>query len=255
MTDLAVLALGFGGMPLAAIVLYNFREWIAGHRGIAWASLAGVMAFLGLSHAMALVLETKSFLFGGAGGVVPVLFLGTALGLGFALAWFVFEGPLTRAEPSKVVWAAVAFLALHSFGDGLVLGGGFARGVLPSVPIDSLTISATILHRFLEGAIVIVPALAASWRPRASFVALFVSLFAIPAAYAPTLFADSMGFVAGTATAMAVSAFLAAAEASLVVILLLRGFLPITTADRGTRWIVWTAIGFVGISVVHFLVE
>jgi len=49
--------------------------------------------------------------------------------------------------------------------------------------------------------------------------------------------------------------FLAASEASFALLLLVRGFLPIAGADRATRWDAAVLIGFIGISVVHFLVE
>ncbi|MGI0148674.1 MAG: hypothetical protein ACREDF_03975 [Thermoplasmata archaeon] len=255
MTDLAVLAIGFGVLPLVSILLLSFRERIARHREAAWGGLVGVLAFLGLSHAMAVVLETKSFLFGGTNEAATTLFLLVALGLGAATAWVVFEGPFIRTEPAKIVWAAAAFLALHSFGDGLVLGGGFTGGAIPVVRIDSLMISATVVHRFIEGAVVLVPAFAAAWRPRASILVLSLSLVSIPAAYVPSALTDSMGLVAGSTTTIALSAFLAAMETAFVLLLLVRGFLPIASVDRGTRWIAWTAIGFIGISLVHFLVE
>ena len=62
MTDLAVLAFGFGVMPLAAILLYAFPETVLRHREASWGILAGVTGFLGLSHAMALVLVNHSLL-------------------------------------------------------------------------------------------------------------------------------------------------------------------------------------------------
>src|SRR5437773_1391984 len=159
MTDLAVLAAGFGAIPLASILLYSFRAWLDAHREVVWGGFAGVIAFLGLSHAMAFVLEGKPFLFAGN---------------------------------------------------------------------DSL------------GA--------------ASFLLLFVPLVSIPAAFVPGWAFDAMGLAGGSA-ATALSTFLAATEASLALMLLVRGFLPIASADRGSRWIVSVMIGFIGISVVHFLVE
>ena len=63
MTDpavLALLALGFGVMPLAAILLYALRGTVAVHRETSWGLLAGVVGFLGLSHAMAAVLVNHS---------------------------------------------------------------------------------------------------------------------------------------------------------------------------------------------------
>src|SRR5256885_11519702 len=126
MTDLSVLALAFGVIPLAAILLYSFRATIAGHREAVWGGLAGVIAFLALSHAMAFVLLDKGFLASVFGEAATTFFLFMGLGIGAVLGWFIFEGPLIRTEPSRIVWAAVVFVALHSVGDGLVLGHGFA---------------------------------------------------------------------------------------------------------------------------------
>ena len=255
MTDLAVLAAGFGAIPLASILLYSFRAWIDAHREVVWGGFAGVIAFLGLSHAMAFVLEGKPFLFSGNDSAGAVLFLFTGLAIGGLIGWFLFEGPIIRTEPERIVWATAAFLALHSLGDGLVLGRDFVGASSPVVRIDSLTVSATVVHRFVEGALLLVPAFAARWSLRASFVLLFVPLVSIPAAFVPGWAFDAMGLAGGSAATLALSTLLAATEASVALMLLVRGFLPIASADHGSRWIVSVMIGFVGISVVHFLVE
>ena len=255
MTDLAVLAAGFGAIPLTSILLYSFREWFDRHRDVVWGGLAGVVAFLGLSHAMAFVLEGKPFLAAGSSTATATVFLLVGLALGALTGWFLFEGPFIGTEPTRIIWAAVSFLALHSVGDGLVLGRDFVGGAVPIVRIDALAIAATVLHRFVEGALVLIPAVAARWRLRPSFLLLFVSLVTIPAAFVPGLFADSLGLANGSSTTVALSTFLAASEASLALLLLMRGFLPMAGSDRGTRWIAAVLIGFVGISVVHFLVE
>ena len=255
MSDLAVLAVGFGVIPLASILLYSFRDWITAHGELAWGGLAGVIAFLGLSHSMTLVLENKPFLFGGVGGFVTDSFLLFGLALGGIIGWLLLEGRFIRAEPSRILWAAAAFLLLHSFGDGLVLGSDFVGGALPVVPIDTVSVSATVAHRLVEGAIVLVPAFAARWKLRSAFLLLFVSLVSIPAGYVPSLLVGSVGIVDGSAALLTLSTFLAAVEASLGLLLLIRGFLPLASSDRGTRWMIWTAVGFIGISVIHFLVE
>ncbi len=255
MTDLAVLAAGFGAIPLASILLYSFREWFDSHRDVVWGGLVGVVAFLGLSHAMAVVLEGKPFLSTWSGTVGATVLLLFGLALGAVIGWFLFEGPFIRIEPTRIVWATAAFLALHSIGDGLVLGRDFVGGAIPVVRIDPLSFSATVVHRFVEGALILIPAIAARWKLRPSFLLLFVSLLAIPAAFVPGLFSDSLGLANGSATTLALSTFLAASEASVALLLLVRGFLPIAGADRGMRWVAAVLIGFIGISVVHFLVE
>ncbi|TLZ44784.1 MAG: hypothetical protein E6K19_03590 [Methanobacteriota archaeon] len=255
MTDLAVLAVAFGAIPLGAIVLDSFRGWIAAHRDLAWSGLAGVLVFLGLAHAMAYVLETKPFLFDGSSEIGSILFLAAGLSFGGVLGWVLFEKPFIRTEPLRVVWAATAFLALHSAGDGLVLGRSFVGPGFPIVSIDFVTMSATIIHRFVEGAIVLVPAFAGALRVRSSFLLLTVSLAAIPAAFLPGFLAGAMGIAAGGGVARTLSTFLASMEATLALLLVVRGFVPILISERGPRWILWVLTGFIGISVVHFLVE
>src|SRR5438874_13649883 len=105
MTDLAVLAVGFGVIPLASILLLSFRDWIAAHRPAHWGAAAGIIAFPGLSHAMGFVLAGKPFLFGGESAAARVLFLFSALGLGGALDRFAVGGPYPGPEPPRLVWS------------------------------------------------------------------------------------------------------------------------------------------------------
>jgi len=254
-TDLSVLALAFGVIPLAAIFLYSFRETIAVHREAVWGGLSGVIAFLALSHAMAFVLLDKGQLTFILGEAATTFFLFMGLGIGAVLGWFIFEGPLIRTEPSRIVWAATSFIALHSIADGLILGTDFVGALVPSVRIDALTVSATVIHRLAEGAIILIPVFAASWKPRGSFLVLIVAAVSIPAAYVPGFLFQTLPLADAAVTNIAVSTFLAAIEASFGLLLLVRGFLPIAMIDRGSRWPVWTALGFIGITLVHFFVE
>lgn len=253
MTDLAVLAVGFGVIPLAAILVYSVPQFVVAHRVASWGILAGVLAFLGLSHTMALVLVNHS-LFGDEAAATLVSFVGLVFGAGVARV--LLEGPFIRSEPNRILFAAVAFVGLHSFGDGLVLGADFIGGFTPTVRVDALTISATVVHRFLEGCIIVMPALAASWKARSTFVFLLVSLLSIPAAYVPGWTFATYGFTpTRSLIALAIPTFLAAMEAGLALLLLLRAFVPLASASRGTRWLAWTAVGFIGIALVHFFVE
>src|SRR5438046_5760207 len=99
MTDLAVLAAGFGAIPLASLLLCWFRAWLDAHREVVWGGCAGVIAFLGLSHAMAFVLEGKPFLFAGNDSLGAASFLFTGLVVGGLLGWFLFESPLIGRNP------------------------------------------------------------------------------------------------------------------------------------------------------------
>ncbi len=256
MTDLAVLASGFGVLPLAAILICILRGTFESHREQAWGLLSGIVGFLALSHAMAFVLVDKAYLSLVVGAAQAIVVPSIGLIVGAGLGWILFESDVFRTEPLRVLGAAAAFVALHSVGDGLVLGADFALGAVPSVRIDALAVGATVLHRFAEGALIVVPALAAVWKPRSTFVLLFVSLAAIPAAYVPGWVFDVYGASPErTVVDLAVPTFVAAIETMLGLILLVRGFLPLATANRGSRWLAWTAIGFIGISIVHFLVE
>ncbi len=252
MTDVAVVAVGLGVIPLSAILLYALRERVMRYREASWGFIAGVVAFLGVSHAMAAVLFNHAILRFDPALATALPFVGLVVGAG--IAWLVLEGPFIRREPDRIIAAAVAFLGLHSFGDGLVLGSGFIAGV-PGIRVDAVTVSATVIHRFLEGCLVVVPALAASWKSRPAFLALFISLLAIPAAYVPNGIFNAFGDPLRAEIQLAVPTFFAAVEATLGLWLLVRAFLPIASADRRSRWSVWTAIGFILISVVHFIVE
>src|SRR5207249_2517304 len=152
MTDLAVLAIGLGVIPLAAILLYSFRGFVLTRREAVWGFLAGVLAFLALGHAMAGVLVNKS----------PVG--DTAIAIAVAL--------------------------------------------------------------------------------------LLVSFASVLAAYIPGAVFSAYGSSLRSLVQVAVPTFVAAIEASLGLLLLVRGFLPIAAADRGNHWPWWTALGFIAISLV-----
>jgi len=252
MTDLAVLAIGFGVIPLAAILLYSFSGFVFERKAAAWGFLAGVVAFLALAHAMAAVLVNKP-LFGDAPLAIAVAVVGLVVGAG--VAWSLMEGPFIRTEGSRILWLAVAFVGLHSFGDGLVLGQAFVGFVAPTVPVDALTVGATVAHRFVEGSLIVVPALWAGWKARPAFALLLVSLAAVPAAFIPGAVFNLYGGSLRALVQVAIPTFVAAIEATVGLFLLVRGFLPIAMADRGNRWPSWTVVGFIAIALVHFFVE
>lgn len=254
MTDLWVLAVGLGAMPLAAILWYLVPRTVLDRRERSWGFLAGVIAFLALSHSMTVLLVNEpllAFVVGGGSSLVTAI-IGLLLGAGFA--WVLFEGPLLRTEPLRLVGASVVFVALHSLNDGIVLGGDFVGGAVPAIRIDALVVGATFLHRFLEGSLVILAALAAAWRIRVSFAFLSVGLFTALGAYIPNLLFDPSGGGA-VAAGLAVPMLLVGIEAGLGFILLVRGFLPMAMTAGGTRWAAWCVVGFLAISLMHFAVE
>src|SRR3989442_10386151 len=113
MTDLAVLAIGFGIIPLAAILLYSFRGFVLGRREAVWGSLAGVVAFLALGHAMAAVLVNKP-LFGDALIAIAVAVVGLVVGSG--IAWLLMEGPFIRTEGAESCGSPSHLLVYTVFG-------------------------------------------------------------------------------------------------------------------------------------------
>ena len=254
MSDLWIITVGFGVMPFAALLLYAVRGIEPGRRGMAWGLLAGVIAFLALSHAMAFVLVDHPLLALLADDVSSGLVAVVGLAIGTGVGWALFEGPLIRMENERILWAAVAFLALHSFGDGLVIGVGFVGVAGPEYRIDALATVATVVHRFAEGALVVLPALAARWRPRLAFGLLFAGLLTVPGAYVPPALFDPIAGT-GALASLAVPMLFGAIEAGLGFILLVRGFLPMAASAGGPRWLAWSTVGFIGISIIHFIVE
>src|SRR2546428_12166965 len=111
MTDLAVLAIGFGIIPLAAILLYSFRGFVLGRREAVWGSLAGVVAFLAMGHAMAAVLVNKP-LFGDGPLAIAVAVVGLAGGAG--IAGVVVGGPVIPMEGGRILWVALPLLGRSS---------------------------------------------------------------------------------------------------------------------------------------------
>src|SRR6266566_2094707 len=128
MTDLAVLAAGFGVIPLAAILVYAVGERVTSHREATWGLLAGVVGFLGVSHAMSAVLFYHAQF---ADAVLATALPAVGLVIGAGIAWLLLEGPFIQAAPNRILGAAVLFVGLHSFGDGIVLGAAFQGLILP----------------------------------------------------------------------------------------------------------------------------
>src|SRR3989442_6557522 len=114
MTDLGILAFGFGAIPVVAILLYNVDRFVLRHREATWGFLSGVIGFLGLSHAASLVLFNHSR-FGDAAVATALSFVGLVVGA--SVAWLVLESPFIQTEPSPIVWAAGTFFGFHSICD------------------------------------------------------------------------------------------------------------------------------------------
>jgi hypothetical protein len=241
-------------MPFAAVLLYWVRDLEPVWRDVAWGLAAGVIAFLALAHAMAVVLIDQALLALLADDLSSSLVAVVGLAIGAGIAWALFEGPLIRMEGERILWAAVAFIGAHSFSDGLVLGLGFVGVAGPGYRIDAVATLATVVHRFAEGAIIVLPALAARWRAPMALGLLSAGLLTIPGAFVPpAVFSPSAS--TGALASLAVPLLFGAIEAGLGFVLLVRGFLPMAATTRGMRWFASSIVGFIGIAWVHFLVE
>ncbi len=257
MADLWPLALGLGLMPLAAVLLYAFAPQIASRQEAAWGIIIGVLAFLGLSHAMADVLFSHSPLAFAAGveaalGLVAIGFL-----VGFAAGWWFLARETTSPIPwrSWVAWTGVAFLALHSLSDGFALGRQYTGPVILGLDVDAVTFAGSVIHRFAEGSLVVIPAIAASWKPSKSFWTLFTGAMVVPAAFLPQLIFQAMSTSEASTASLAVFSLVSSAEAGLALMFLLAGFLPQVVHSRNMRWIAWVGFGFLALYLVHGLVE
>jgi len=254
--ELWLLAIGFGLLPMSALLLHLFPSVARDHASMAWGVLAGIVAFLGLGHAMAAVLVGNSYL---RYLTHPVLAAGVALfgaASGMGLAFLVLDRPLLLRRGGALLGGGALFLLIHSFGDGLVLGDAYAGSVPPGWPLDAVPVAATVVHRFAEGALVVVPALMARWQPSKSSGWLLAGLATIPAAAIPVaLFAGPGSVAAAAALDQGVSVFVAAFEAGFALLLLLMGYLPRALSGRDMKGALGCGAAFLGMLLIHFLVE
>ncbi len=254
MTEVWLLALGFGLMPMVGLILYNAGTSIRGRESTALAALVGVVLFLGIAHAGADVLVGNAYLKYEA---TPVLSAATAAGgaltgLGVAALLWVRRG----ARPSGLVALSVAYFALHTVADGLVLGEGFAGPFPTAVPLTPAVVVGTLVHRFAEGALIVVPAILIGWKPQKAIGLLSIGLLAVPAVYLPIGLFASPGSVSAASTAWeAIKVFAAAAELGFAMPLIIVGLLPRILPAQSFRPAAWGVIGFLAMLLVHFLVE
>lgn len=258
MAVLWLLAVGFSLMPLAALLLLAYPSALREHQDLAWGLVAGIVGFLGLGHATATFLEGNALLKYEASPLVSAATIAGGILVGLALAWLLLargnRGP--EVGLGALVWAGTAYLALHSFDDGLVLGQAYA-GVAPTgFPVNAVDTLATLAHRFAEGAFVIVPALFAGWRTQRATPLLLAGLVTIPAAYVPMAVLGSGTVSLGmVALDQGISVFVAGVEAGFATLLLLLGILPRVIGSRGPRWALWAGLGFLAMTLIHLLVE
>ncbi len=251
--ELWLVASGFGIMPAAALLLLIRPKAVRDGQTFAWAALVGVTAFLGLAHTSAMILELDARYVAGPMAAAATLALGVILGLG--LGWALLGRGRMAGTPAGLTWAAVAFLALHSLGDGLVLGGAFAGPLPMGWELTPLNVTATFLHRFAEGCLVVVPALLAAWKPPKTFGLLLTGLLTVPAAFVPVALYGG-GVSLGVVTAdQAVNMLLSSVETGFAMTFLLLGLLPRIGGQRDSRWVLVAGLAFLAMFLIHFAVE
>ncbi len=258
MIDLLLVAVGFGLLPFLATLLFAFPDVLRRNEAAAWGLAAGVIAFLGLAHAGSVLIEGNAFLRYESNPYAAALVAVVGLLAGILVGWKLLGGAASEDAPgaSALLWATVAFVAIHSFTDGLVLGGGYAGPAAAGVILDPVAVGGTALHRFAEGSLIVLAALAAGWRPQKAAGLLLVGLLTVPAAYIPVA-ALAPGSLSLTTVALdqAISVLGAGLEAGLAIVLLALGLLPRLHDAKDSRWAIWAGVGFTLLLLVHYLVE
>lgn len=258
MADLALLAAGFGLLPFAALLLYAAAPWLRAHGTTVWGALIGAVAFLGLAHAGAALLEGHAFL---VYETSPSIAAGTAavgLLLGVGLGWLALGRTKAGEIPSlpAVAWAAAIFVALHGLTDGLVLGEAYAGPAPIGFALTASVIGGTVVHRFVEGSLIVAPGALEDRRIRSSLLGLLAGLVAVPAAFLPlALLGTGTPTVGAVALEQTLSVFASGAEAGFAAMYLLLGLIPRTREALDRRWALWAGLAFVFLFLVHFLVE
>ncbi len=254
-TDVWLIALGFALMPTGALLLYTTRTEIRDRESTALAALSGVVLFLGIAHAGTDVL---------IGNVpfriltTPVLPAATAAagviaGLGIAYLLWARWG----ARASGLLTLSLAYFTVHAVADGFVLGDGFAGPYPTALILTASLVYGQLLHRFAEGALIVVPAILIGWAPRRTLGLLFIGVVTVPAVYLPiALFASPPPDISLAATVWnAVQVFVAAAEIGFAVPLIVIGLLPRVLPARGFRAAAWVAIAFLVMLLIHLMGE
>jgi zinc transporter ZupT len=254
--DLRVVSLALGLLPFLALALRYGKGWLEVRPDRTWGMLAGAIAFLGLGHAVAAALLDASFLSRAfdetAGLLLPLL----GLGIGLGAAWWVLESPTSAmgVGTGRVAWAAALYLALHSIADGLVVGEVYLGGA-DGIAVDAVAVSATVVHRLAEGALVAVPAILAGWRSTKILGALSGGLLVLPAAALVGLVSSGFDSYASAVIHLASVATASSVEAGFALILLLTAIVPRATGPGRPRWALWMASAFLVLAFVHGLVE
>ena len=256
MADLWLLALGFGLLPLSALLLAAVPAALRDHESMVWGLLLGVVAFLGFAHAGTTILQGNAYL---RYETTPELSAATAVGgllLGMGAGWMALGRREGNASALKALaLAAALYVALHSFADGQVLGEAYTGPLAPGYNLTVVLVGGTLLHRVAEGALIVVPAVLGGWKPSRWSGLLLAGLLTLPAAYVPVVLLGSGPTSLGVALDQGVSVFAAGLEAGFGGILLFLGLAPRVVGAKDRRWALGAGLAFTAMLLVHFLVE
>lgn len=258
MVEAGLVAAGFGLLPLLALGLWPIRDAIRRHEVAIWGLLLGVVAFVGIAHTGAAILVGNSYLKFEASPATSAGIVAAGLFLGLLVGWRLLgtAGPGKSSSPGALVGAAALYVALHSVTDGIVLGESYVGPGSSGYPLTAIIVGGTLLHRFAEGSLIVVPAIVAGWKPSKSVAVLLVALAAVPAAYVPIFLLNPPMLSATTvAIEQAASVFASSLEAGFAVMLLLVGLMPRVSGAKDTRWALWAGLAFSAMLFIHFLVE
>ena len=245
-------------MPVLALLLWPVRDLLRAHEAVVWGLLIGAVAFLGLAHAGAAILVGNSFLEGeiGTASSAAVVAAGLLLGLGFGWRASGRGAAVGAVSLALLPWFAVAYVALHTFTDGIVLGESYAGPGSTGYPLTAVIVGGTLLHRFAEGVLILIPAVWAGWKPSKTLAALLLPILALPAVYVPLgLLGPGVLSAGSVALEQSISVFTSSLEAGFAILFLLLGLLPRVAPAKDGRWAVAAGFAFTALMLVHFLVE
>lgn len=255
MADLWILAVGFGLLPFTALVLTAAPAWLRRHESAVWGLLLGVVAFLGFAHAGAAILEGNAYLRYEA---TPEISAATAAGgllVGMGLGWVALGRGKPGSTLAGLAGSAAAYVALHSLADGLVLGEAYAGPLAPGYTLTAAIVGGTLLHRFAEGSLIVVPAILGSAKAKRWLPLLLVGLLTFPAAFVPVTLLSGGPAAGAFAFDQGVSVFTAGVEAGFAGLLLFLGLVPRVASSEDKHWALWAGLAFLAMLLVHFLVE
>lgn len=255
MADLWLLALGFGLLPFAGVLLVAARRTLHDHETAVWGLLLGVVAFLGFAHAGASLLVGNTFLRAETSPEVSAATAAGGLLLGIALGWLLLGRKGPNGSLATLAGAAAVYVALHSVADGLVLGEAYAGPLAPGYTLTAVLVGGTLLHRFAEGTLIVVPALQGSAKARTWIPLLSAGLLTLPAAFVPVAVLSGNPTPGAYALDQGIAVLMAGVEAGFAGLLVFAGLVPRVAAAKDSRWAVWSGWAFVAMLLIHFLVE